>query len=180
MESRIKGINYFAYFLIVFGAILRFLPHEANFAPISAIALFGGVYLNRKLAIVLPLAAMIVSDIFIGFDSFQSRTTVYGSFILIGFIGMWLKNHKTFVNVATSTVAGSLLFYLITNFAYFYPAGMYTHDLAGVVQSYINALPFLRGTLLGDIFYVAMMFGVYEFVRNWKEQPKTAVSESRN
>ena len=155
-----------AYFLIFIGVILRFLPHPANFAPIAALGLFGGTYLNRKLAVVLPLAAMVVSDIFIGFDSFSSRASVYGSFIAIGLIGMWLKNHKSVGNVAGASLFSSVLFYTVTNFVYFYPPTMYTHDMNGLVASYINALPFFRMTLLGDLFYVAMFFGIYEFVHH--------------
>ena len=34
---------------IVFAAIIRLIPHPPNFAPITAMALFGGVYFkNRK------------------------------------------------------------------------------------------------------------------------------------
>jgi hypothetical protein len=48
------------------------LPHAANFAPIGAIALFGGVYLNKRLALVVPMVAMLISDYFIGFDSWPA------------------------------------------------------------------------------------------------------------
>lgn len=158
------------YFLILAAAILRVIPHAANFAPISAMALFGGTYLNKKAAMVIPLAAMIVSDIFIGFDSLQSRATVYGSFIIIGLIGLWLRRHKSITNVIGATLAGSVIFYLITNFAFFYPEGMYTHDLAGVIASYTNAIPFFRSTLLSDLFYVGMMFGAYEAVKIYSQR----------
>ncbi len=161
-------------FLIFTATMLRFLPHPANFAPISAMALFGGTYLNRKFAVIIPMSAMVVSDAFIGFDSFASRGTVYGSFVLIGVLGMFLKNRKTFANVAAATISSSALFYLITNFAFFYPVGMYTHDFSGIAQSYLNGLPFLRGTLLGDIFYVSMLFGVYEVIRIFIERPQVA------
>src|SRR6185436_9836704 len=84
-----------AYFLILLGAVLRVLPHPANFTPIAATALFGAVYLkDKKQALLLPLAAMVISDLFIGFDSLQSRLVIYGSFFLIGLIGLWIRNHK--------------------------------------------------------------------------------------
>lgn len=157
-----------AYFLVFLGAFLRVIPHPANFAPIAAIALFGGTYLNKKLAIVLPLAAMIISDYFIGFDSVSSRLTVYGSFVLIGLLGFWLRKKRTTGRIAASSLAGSVIFYLITNFAFLYPTTMYSHDWTGVVASYINALPFFRNTLLGDLFYVSLFFGLYEVVRFYK------------
>lgn len=155
------------YFLILAAAILRFLPHMPNFAPITAMALFGGAYLNKKFAFIVPIAAMVVSDYFIGFDSWQSRAVVYGSFLLSGLIGLWIKNHKNFASITGGTLLASVLFYLITNFAFFYPLSMYSHDLNGVIASYINALPFFRNTLLGDFFYVGVMFGAYELVKKF-------------
>ena len=153
------------YFLIFTAVILRFLPHAPNFAPITALALFGGVYLrDKRLAIIMPLAAMIVSDIFIGFDSWQSRAVVYSSFVLSGLIGLWVRKYKSAGTVIGGTVLASVSFYLITNFAFFYPVGMYTHDLNGIIASYINALPFFRNTLAGDLFYMGVMFGAYELV----------------
>lgn len=159
------------YFLIFTAVILRFVPHPANFAPITALALFGGVYLKDKhWAAILPLAAMIVSDIFIGFDSWQSRATVYGAFILSGLIGLAVRRHKNAGTVLGGTLLASVTFYLITNFAFFYPIGMYTHDLNGIIASYINALPFFRNTLLGDLFYVGALFGAAELALVWQRK----------
>src|SRR3989344_1938629 len=99
-----------AYFFILFGALLRVIPHAANFAPIGAIALFGGVYLKKQYALAVPLAAMIISDFFIGFDSLQSRLSVYGSFLLIGLIGLAIRNRKNVATVLGGTILGSILF----------------------------------------------------------------------
>ena len=163
-----------AYFLILAAAILRFLPHLPNFAPITAMALFGGAYLNKKFAFLVPIAAMVVSDYFIGFDSLESRAIVYGSFMLSGGIGLWIKNHKSIANIVGGTLLSSVLFYLVTNFAFFYPPTMYSHDLSGVIASYINALPFFRGTLLGDFFYVGVTFGSYELAVYLKDRKKAS------
>lgn len=153
-----------AYFLILAAATLRLIPHIPNFAPIGAMALFGGTYLNKKSSIIIPLAAMVASDFFLGFDSVASRASVYSSFILIGLVGIWLKKRKTLANVIGATLLSSVLFYLVTNLVFFYPPVMYPHTAAGQLASYVNALPFFRGTLLGDLFYVAILFGVYEFI----------------
>ena len=153
------------YFFIFFGAVLRVIPHPANFAPIGAVALFGGVYLNKRYALFLPLAAMIISDFFIGFDSMQSRLMVYGSFLLIGLIGLAIRNRKNIFTVIGGSVLGSTLFYIITNCVIFYSTKMYPHTLAGQLASYTNALPFFRNTLLGDLFYVGVLFGSFELVK---------------
>lgn len=153
------------YFLIFFAIILRFLPHWPNFAPITALALFGGVYLrDKKFALVLPLAVMLVSDFFIGFYSWPVMLSVYLSFGVSGLLGLWLKKHKKIGNTIGVTLIASLQFYLITNFAVWAFGTMYPPTGAGLLQSYINALPFFRNTLAGDLFYVAAMFGVYEAV----------------
>ena len=79
---------------IIAAALARILPHPANFAPIAAMALFGGTYMSKKQAFIIPLFAMTVSDMFIGFDSIPMRIAVYGSFLISVLIGLWLKNHK--------------------------------------------------------------------------------------
>ncbi|OGE81717.1 MAG: hypothetical protein A3E98_01950 [Candidatus Doudnabacteria bacterium RIFCSPHIGHO2_12_FULL_48_11] len=168
-----------AYLLVLIGALLRVLPHPANFAPIGAVALFGGVYLPKKFALALPIAAMVVSDFFIGFDSWQSRVTVYGSFLLIGLIGLWVRQRKNLATVIGGSLVGSVIFYLITNFAFFYSTSMYSHDLAGVMASYINAIPFFRNTILGDLFYTTIFFGSYELVRFYVKNYKGSRSNSR-
>src|SRR3989344_3148844 len=43
-------------------ALSRLLPHMPNFAPITAMALFGAVYLTGRYAFILPLVAMLISD----------------------------------------------------------------------------------------------------------------------
>jgi hypothetical protein len=153
------------YFFIFLGAVLRVVPHMPNFAPIGALALFGGVYLSRKNAFFIPLLAMLASDYFIGFDSVMMRVIVYGCFLLSVGIGALVKKRKNIFSVLGGTLAGSIIFYLVTNFAWFYGTSMYTHDLNGIITSYINALPFFRSTLMGDFFYVGVFFGSYELVK---------------
>ena len=162
-----------AYLLILIGAVMRVVPHMANFTPIAAMALFGGVYLkDKKLALVLPLVAMMISDVFVGFDSLESRLIIYGCFLLTGLIGLWVRNHKNVFSIIGGSVLGSTLFYLISNLVWLYPAKMYPHTIAGQIASYTNAIPFFRPTLFGDLFYVAIMFGTYELVKLWSSKLK--------
>lgn len=154
-----------ALFFIVAAVVLRLVPHLPNFAPIAALALFGGTYLNKRYALGIPLLAMLISDYFIGFYNLWIMLSVYGSFLLIGLIGLWLKNHKTVANIFGASLVGSILFFLVTNFAVWaVPGSMYLHNLQGLMQSYIMGLPFFRNTLMGDLFYTAAMFGLYELV----------------
>lgn len=154
-----------AYFFLLSAIILRVIPHLPNFAPIAALALFGGTYLNKKYALILPLIVLFLSDILIGFYNPWIMFSVYGSFLLIGLMGLWLKKHKNLPNVLGASLLGSILFFLITNFAVWaVPYSFYPHTLNGLTQSYLMGLPFFRNTLMGDLFYVGAMFGLYELV----------------
>jgi hypothetical protein len=88
----------------------------------------------------------------------QSRLTVYSSFLAIGLIGLAIRKRKNWATVLGGSIGGSALFYLVTNFAYFYPPAMYAHNLSGILSSYYNALPFLKNTLMGYLFYAGMLF----------------------
>ncbi len=152
-----------AVLLIAAAAFSRLLPHPANFTPIAAIALFGGVYFDKRFAFALPILAMLISDYFIGFHG--EMYWVYGSFVLIGFIGLWLKNHKTPLLILGGTFASSILFFTVTNFGVWMKSGsMYAPTWAGLVECYVAAIPFFRNTVGGDVIFVAVMFGVYEMI----------------
>ncbi|OGG87269.1 hypothetical protein A3B87_00150 [Candidatus Kuenenbacteria bacterium RIFCSPHIGHO2_02_FULL_39_13] len=150
---------------IFIGAAFRLLGHPPNFTPITAIALFGGVYLGRKLSLFLPILAMFLSDIFIGFYRPSLMIVVYGSFILTVILGWWLKNNKKWYNIIAVSLLASLLFYLLTNFAVWIFTPWYAKTLAGLVYCYYLALPFFRNTLMGNVFYVAVFFGSYQLVK---------------
>lgn len=146
--------------LVVLAVLFRLLPHPANFAPVGAIALFGGAYLNKRQALWLPLAAMIVSDLFIGLHSTILFT--WGSFLMIALLGIAVGKSKTVPNVIYATISGSLLFYFVTNFGVWVATPLYSKTLSGLAQCYIMAIPFLRNTLLSDLVFVGALFGSYE------------------
>jgi len=151
-------------FVMIFGGILmRLLPHLPNFTPIAAIALFGGTNLSKKYAFVVPLVAMFISDIFIGFHA--SMPMVYGSFFITGLIGLYLRKHKTFGNIVSASLASSLIFFLLTNFNFWYVMPLYPKTFAGMIAAYVNALPFFRNTILGDLCYTGVFFGTYELAQ---------------
>ena len=168
LSKRGKIIEFsIALLLISIGVSLRLLPHPPNFAPIAAIALFGGVYFSRKIALILPIVAMAISDIFIGDYEPKLMASVYGSFLLCVVLGFWLKKHKKWYTVGGSVLSCSVLFFLITNFAVWDFTPWYAKTISGLIQCYLMALPFFKNTLLGDLFYVTIFFGAYEIVEVW-------------
>ncbi|HEV8538801.1 MAG TPA: DUF6580 family putative transport protein, partial [Bacteroidota bacterium] len=126
----------------------------------------GAVYLDRKHAFIVPLAAMLISDYFIGF--YEGIGWVYGSFAAIGLIGLWLRSHPGVVRTVAATLGGSVLFFIFTNFGVWISSQVsYAHTLSGLWACYIAAIPFFRNTVMGDAVYVAAMFGVYELAKKF-------------
>lgn len=165
-----NGVKKFipAFILITLGIAARFLPHPANFAPIGAIAIFSGLYLPKKWALALPLAAMFFSDLFIGFYAWPVMVSVYAGFIAIGLIGLAVRQNKKLSTVLGGTILGSVIFYLLTNGAVWAFGSLYPPTLSGLMQSYTMAIPFFRNSLLGDLFYTGALVGAYEAAMLWQ------------
>ena len=157
---------YIVLIMIFAGAMMRLIPHWPNFTPIAAIALFGGTFLKRKdLAFLVPVAAMLLSDLIIGFHT--TMLPVYLSFIAIVAFGLILQKRLTVINTLSASLGASVLFYLVTNFASWTSGLMpYPMNAAGLMQSYIAGLPFLFNGILGDLFYTSVLFGAVYFSTN--------------
>ncbi|HVI05235.1 MAG TPA: DUF6580 family putative transport protein [Sphingomicrobium sp.] len=145
-------------FAIVGAAILRLVPHPPNFTPIDAMALFSGAYLGRRaLAFLAPLGALLLSDALLGF--YTGMQFQYLSVALIVVLGWVALSRVSVVRLGLAAVAGSVLFFAITNFGTWLTSGLYPHSLNGLAACYVAAIPFYRNTLAGDLFYAALLFG---------------------
>jgi hypothetical protein len=149
------------YGLIAAGAALRIAPHPANFAPIGAMALFGGAALAGAWAFAVPVAALLLSDVILGF--YPGWIWVYGSFLLIVLIGRAMRLRRTMLRVVVAALGSSILFFAVTNFGEWL-GPLYPHTLVGLRASYIAAIPFFRNTALSDLVYSLAFFGIYESV----------------
>ena len=159
MSHRAKIIA--AVTLVILGVAGRVLPHVWNFAPIVAIGLFAGVYLGKRYAYLLPLAAMLGSDIFLGFYDFKLMFFVYGSFALAGVIGYLIRHRKNVFTISAASISASTLFYVITNWAVWQFSPFYEKTVEGLILSYTLALPFFRSALVVDLFYTFLFFVAY-------------------
>jgi hypothetical protein len=149
--------------LIAGAALIRFLPHPPNFVPIAAMALFGGAFFqDRRMAFLIPIAAMLLSDIFLGFHS--TMFFVYLSFSLIVGIGFLLRNRVSVFTVGGASLGSSVLFYLVTNFGSWLGNPMYPQTLEGLAASYIAGIPFFHYTLAGDLFFCTVLFGGWALI----------------
>ena len=161
--------------MIAAAAFTRLIPHLPNFTAIGAMALFGGAYFsNRKLAFAVPLIAMFLTDLIIGFHN--TMIAVYIAFALMVVIGMIMIRKKKTTNIILATVTATVLFFIITNFALWISGIMYPVTGAGLVECYVAAIPFFGYNLAGNLFYAGLMFGLFELAR--MKFPQLAPAES--
>lgn len=147
-------------------ALLRLVPHPPNVAPVTALALFAGATLGRRLfGFFVPLAAMLISDTLLELLTGQGfhplMPVVYATFALVVVLGSWLKDRLRVGRLALASVAASTLFYLTTNFAVWVSGTLYPHTAAGLLACYIAALPFYGLSLVGDLGFAALIFSAY-------------------
>lgn len=144
--------------IVLAAAAARLLPHPWNFTPIGGMALFGGaMFRSRVMAFAVPLTALFLSDLWIGLHSLM--WAVYGSFALSVLLGMWLRRRRRFLPIAGATLAGAMLFFLITNWAVWLSGMTYPKTFVGLIACYVAAIPYFGNTLAGDAFYVSVLFG---------------------
>ena len=166
--------------LVVVGVAARVFPHIPNFAPVTATALFCGAYMQKRYSLAAPIVIMLLSDylllyfkplgvlhlnqVYLPWDLWHNTLPyVYASFAISALLGWYLKGHRSLLPITAVAIAGSAQFFLLTN-AGVWLAGSYARGPDGLWQSYVAGLPFLRGTLLGDLAFTAAFFGIYEAV----------------
>lgn len=158
---------------IIIGILSRVIPHVPNFSPIIAVALFAGVYWNRKYGYMLPLAMLVISDLIIGLHSTVFFT--WTAMLVIYYLGTRLQKHKTIPATIGYALFSSVFFFIYTNFGVWL-TGWYPQTIQGFLQCYTLALPFFRTSLLANIAYVAVMFGAYELFLRFQLKPAPATN----
>lgn len=145
---------------VFFTALIRVVPHPPNFAPVTALALFSGVTFNsRLLGMLVPLAAMAISDLFLGFYSIS--IWVYFSFILINLLGSYVKT----VNLK-NILLSSVIFFIVTNFGVWVLG--YPKTIEGLLLCYTLAIPFFAYSIIGDLFFSYVLKYSFDFVeKKW-------------
>ena len=151
--------------MIVMAVATRLFPHPPNVAPITGIALFAGQrFGDKRLAFIIPILCMFLSDLFLGFHS--TLPFVYLAFICISFLGIYSKN------IHNSTIlTSSTLFFVVTNFGVWLLG--YPNTMAGLISCYTLAIPFFINTILGDLFFTHTLN--YSFNTIEKKYPDLAL-----
>lgn len=149
-----------AFLLVILGIASRFAAHTPQFTAILAVAMFAGLYLSPRQALIVPVALMIATDLILGFH--DTMVFTYGSMLMISLIGLWLKKRKSFGTVLAGSIVSSGLFFVVTNFgAWLSP--LYPHTWAGLRECYIMAVPFFRSTLVSTVAYSMVLYAGYEW-----------------
>lgn len=151
-------------FLILVGVFYRLIDHPFNFSPLGSIAIFAGFFMRRKWSVLVPLAILLVSDIFLGFYTWQIMVAVYICLAVNVIMGMHIKDNKLIRNSLSVSIMGACIFFVVTNFAVWFFGNLYPHDFNGFVHCFYLALPFFRNSILGDMFYTSVILIAYKSV----------------
>ncbi|HZD39632.1 MAG TPA: DUF6580 family putative transport protein [Terriglobales bacterium] len=144
--------------MIVAAAALRLLPHPANFTPIAALALFAGArFDDKRWAFLIPLAAMALSDLLIGFN--DQMPVTYGAFAVIVAMGFLLKGKTTVLRIAWTSAGAATFFFIVSNFGVWATTGLYPLNASGLIACYLAGIPFFQNSLVSTLFYSAVLFG---------------------
>jgi len=151
-----KNENFLIGFVLL-AVWFRLIPHPPNVAPITALALFSGAsFRNKWFSIIFPLIAMLLSDIVLGFSTIS--LWVYSAFILITMFAWLVKELRW-----TSVLISSLIFFIISNFGVWVLS--YPHTIEGLITCYTMAIPFFGYSILGDMAWSLILFGLYETIK---------------
>jgi len=144
--------------LILILAFARLIPHPPNFTPIIAVALVSGYFFkNINLSLLILLVAMLLSDLFIGF--YENMIFVYASLLLIIFVFHKISKKINFKNLFIYCFAGSLIFFIVSNFGVWVLGSpgvldvAYERNLSGLTECYILAIPFFGNTFLSTLIF---------------------------
>ena len=154
-----------AYLYIIFAVVFRLVPHGAwNFTPVGAALLYFGARAPRR-PMWIPLAMLAASDLVLTIfvyryplDGTYALTWLwYAAAILLGSI---LRQRTTVARLLGASVACSVSFFVLSNFAVWATGTMYPLTLAGLGACYVAAIPFFRNTVASDLLFSAVLFGI--------------------
>ena len=146
--------------LTILTAITRLAPHPPNFTPLLSIAMFCGLIFNHRLSFCIPLSAMILSDLWIGFH--DVLFFVYLPLLFVFVIGYQFKKSVNFKNIFMMSLSSSLIFFIVSNFGVWLIG--YPKTISGLYICYISAIPFFHSTLISTLMYSSIFLFVYRYL----------------
>ena len=165
-----------ALFLVGSTSAARLLPHVSNVSPVAASALFAGMMLSPALARHRRAARGDAAERRV---PRRLRLADDGRGLCsAGAAGGHRHSGARPARLAggdrPAALACSLIFFATTNFAVWAFSGLYSPDTTGLLQCYVAALPFLKYTVAGDLFWSAVLFGGAFLLRRWQERTRNS------
>jgi hypothetical protein len=160
----------------------------SNFAPLAAIALCGAAYFPAKYKFTVPLIALFISDLVLNIHYSAPMLDPligcrYLALIVVGCLGLAVANRPSWKTLLPASLAGSILFYVITNaFAWLSDPG-YAKNFAGLIQAFTVGLPqysatpswmFFRNSILSDLAFT----GLFVLCMKWGRSSETSRAAS--
>ena len=144
------------FYLVFFGMILalsRIIPHPPNFTPIQASAIMAPLLIkDRWFGIAIPIVAMFISDVIIGFHPYQF--VIYSTILTIALVSPMRKSYSM---LGIMAVGGSIWFFISTNFAVWVIWDYYPKTIEGLITCYTLALPFFQNTLISTCLFTGLI-----------------------
>ena len=148
--------------LTILTAITRLAPHPPNFTPVLSIAIFCGLIFNNRFSFCIPLCAMILSDLWIGFHDILFF--IYLPLLMIFIFGYQYKKTINFKNIVMISLSSSIIFFIVSNFGVWLIG--YPKTISGLSVCYIAAIPFFHNTLISTLMYSSIFLFVYKYLTN--------------
>jgi hypothetical protein len=154
----------------------------------AAIALCGAAYFPAHYKFTVPLIALFITDIVLNvhYGAPMLHPLIVGRYlalVVVGILGWALANRASWKTLLPASLAGSVLFYVITNiFAWLSDPG-YVKNFAGLIQALTVGLPqysatpswmFFRNSLLSDLLFT----GLFILCMHWGRSPVPARASS--
>lgn len=174
------------FLLISLGLFFRIFSIGPNVELVTVSALVAGYFIqNKKLSLIVPLIIMFISDSILGNTSIFLFT--WSAFLITPLIGVTLSKvnkQKVKSYPALAGLGGSLfsviIFFLWTNFGVVITTSMYPDTIAGLLNSYINALPFLKNQLYGNLIFAPIIFTLVAVLKDIFENKALRLKEALN
>lgn len=168
MLANLSGI--LAYLFVIAAVLLRVGAGTGTFATkgfslVGASLLFFGSRIPRK-HFWIPVALLVGSDIYLNLGVYQLPLSVdqyvmWAWYLVPCFLGVLLRDRVKPLTVLGGGLATGLGFYLASNFAVWAFGNIgYAHNLAGMIECYVSAIPFLRNGLISDVLFSAVFFSI--------------------
>lgn len=157
--------------VIAVATLIHLLPHAFGVSSVGALALYGGAFGKPRTSWLVPMLPLALGLLVTGLYVPVVLAFVFAGYALSTLAGRWfLRQARSLGRFGLAVGTGALIFYAVSNFA-MWLVGYYPPTLAGLVQCYVNGLPFLGVAALADAAYSFVLFGLHAWLARRETAP---------